>query len=548
MPKINSEYDIGAAFEAIENELIASMIRNMRRHKIEEIDEDKQWSMWQAEQLRAVEKYRKENQERFGAKFKDINNRIEALISTARDEGDMDQEIAILEAIKKGFPARRVSPGASAAFLRLNQRKLEALIRATTSDMEKAETAVLRMANDQYRKIIFNAQVYANSGAGTYEKAVDMATKDFIVTGLNCVEYANGSRHTLADYADMAIRTASKRAYLQGEGQKRQEWGIATVIMNKRSNPCPKCLPFVGKILIDDVWSGGSAKDGPYPLMSSAIAAGLYHPRCRDSHTTYFPELEDLDNEYSKKDIEDIEEQNRKEARQQYAERQEKKFHRLASFSLDPENKSKYCEKEKEWSQETEVRYKVPDEVKVPRSDTPQIMIDLMNQYTTDECIQIDGKSEYAFSYDLDNDLIFVNPKHPQYEEENYRAVLVHELAHRIDHNEYGSPMHTEFSEAIKSTEKRILESKERYQSRLDKNGDLEYDYFVSDIMSCITDNKVIGLYGHESQYIGKPGYTELEIFADVFAALYQGDDETVSFIKNELPEIYETFFKILRG
>ena len=548
MPKINSEYDIGAAFEAIENELIASMIRNMRRHKIEEIDEDKQWSMWQAEQLRAVEKYRKENQERFGAKFKDINNRIEALISTARDEGDMDQEIAILEAIKKGFPARRVSPGASAAFFRLNQRKLETLIRATTSDMEKAETAVLRMANDQYRKIIFNAQVYGNSGAGTYEKAVDMATKDFIAAGLNCVEYANGSRHTLADYADMAIRTASKRAYLQGEGQKRQEWGIATVIMNKRSNPCPKCLPFVGKILIDDVWSGGSAKDGPYPLMSSAIAAGLYHPRCRDSHTTYFPELEDLDNEYSKKDIEDIEEQNRKEARQQYAERQEKKFHRLASFSLDPENKSKYCEKEKEWSQETEVRYKVPDEVKVPRSDTPQIMIDLMNQYTTDECIQIDGKSEYAFSYDLDNDLIFVNPKHPQYEEENYRAVLVHELAHRIDHNEYGSPMHTEFSEAIKSTEKRILESKERYQSRLDKNGDLEYDYFVSDIMSCITDNKVIGLYGHESQYIGKPGYTELEIFADVFAALYQGDDETVSFIKNELPEIYETFFKILRG
>ncbi len=548
MPKINSEYDIGAAFEAVENELIASMIRNMRRHKIEEIDEDKQWSMWQAEQLRALEKYRKENQERFGAKFKDINNRIEALISTARDDGDMEQEIAILEAIKKGFPARRVSPGASAAFFRLNQRKLEALIRATTSDMEKAETAVLRMANDQYRKIIFNAQVYANSGAGTYEKAVDMATKDFIAAGLNCVEYANGSRHTLADYADMAIRTASKRAYLQGEGQKRQEWGIATVIMNKRSNPCPKCLPFVGKILIDDVWSGGSAKDGPYPLMSSAIAAGLYHPRCRDSHTTYFPELEDLDNEYSKKDIEDIEEQNRKEARQQYAERQEKKFHRLASFSLDPENKSKYCEKEKEWSQETEVRYKVPDEVKVPRSDTPQIMIDLMNQYTTDECIQIDGKSEYAFSYDLDNDLIFVNPKHPQYEEENYRAVLVHELAHRIDHNEYGSPMHTEFSEAIKSTEKRILESKERYQSRLDKNGDLEYDYFVSDIMSCITDNKVIGLYGHESQYIGKPGYTELEIFADVFAALYQGDDETVSFIKNELPEIYETFFKILRG
>lgn len=547
MPKINSEYDIGAAFEAIENELIASMIRNMRRHKIEEIDEDKQWSMWQAEQLRSLEKYRKENQERFGAKFKDINNRIEALISTARDEGDMEQEIAILEAIKKGFPARKVSPGASAAFFRLNQRKLEALIRATTSDLEKAETAVLRMANDQYRKIIFNAQIYANSGAGTYEKAVDMATKDFIAAGLNCVEYANGSRHTLADYADMAIRTASKRAYLQGEGQKRQEWGISTVIMNKRGNPCPKCLPFVGKILIDDVWSGGSAKDGPYPLMSAAIAAGLYHPRCRDSHTTYFPELEDLDNEYSKKDIEDIEEQNRKEARQQYAERQEKKFHRLASFSLDPENKSKYRAKEKEWSQETEDRYKVPDEVKVPRSDTPQIMIDLMDQYTRDECIKIDELSEYAFSYDLDNDLIIINPRHPQYEEENYKHVLAHEIAHRIDHNEYGSPMYVEFAEAIKNTENKILQKREKYQRRLAVNGDLEYNYFISDIMSCITDNVITGVYRHESQYIGKPGYAESEIFADIYAALYQSDDITVEFIKSELPELYEAFMKVLK-
>lgn len=33
MPKLNTVYDIGAAFEAIENELISSMIRNMRRHK-----------------------------------------------------------------------------------------------------------------------------------------------------------------------------------------------------------------------------------------------------------------------------------------------------------------------------------------------------------------------------------------------------------------------------------------------------------------------------------------------------------------------------------
>ena len=360
MAKINDEYDIGAAFEAIENELISSMIRNFENHKQKELDEKKHWSMWQTEMLKSLEKYKHDNQKKYGKQFKDINKQIEVLIRLARSEGGMNQEKRILEEIKKGFPAKRISKGGTAEFFEVNDRKLDALIQATTSDMQKAETAVLRMANDQYRKIIYNAQVYANTGAGTYEKAVDMATKDFLSTGLNCIQYTNGARHTIADYADMAIRTASKRAYLQGEGEMRQQWGLHLVIMNKRGSPCPKCLPFVGKILIDDVWSGGSRKDGKYPLMSSAIAAGLYHPRCKDSHTTYFPGITTVDPKYNKQEISNLEDQAQQEARQQYAERQEKRFGRLAEFSLDPENQQRYEHKQKEWHKQGE---KIPEQV-----------------------------------------------------------------------------------------------------------------------------------------------------------------------------------------
>ena len=310
-----NEYDLAEAFRRIENELMASMIRNMDRHRAEETKEGYNWSMWQAEQLKALEKYKRKNQKKYQKQFKSINSQIEQLIRRARMKGNMKQEIRILQAIRKGWKTSGTnrSPAhdaMTAEFFKLNERKLDALIEATTHDMEAAETAVLRKANDDYRKAIFNAQVYANSGAGTYEKAVDMATKDMLSRGLNCVMYANGARHTLADYADMAIRTASKRAYLQGEGEKRQEWGIATVIMAKRGNPCPKCLPFVGKVLIDDVWSGGS-KDGVdpetgkrYPLMSYAISKGLYHPRCKDSHTTYFPGISTADDTWTKEELE----------------------------------------------------------------------------------------------------------------------------------------------------------------------------------------------------------------------------------------------------
>lgn len=353
-----NEYDITTAFKVIENELIASMIRNMDRHRAEETKEGYEWSMWQTEQLKALEKYKRNNQKKYRKQFQKINGEIDFLIRKARETGNMQQEIKILEAIKKGFPAKKISKGMAGEFFRLNDRKLEALIEATTHDMEKAETAILRKAEDDYRQAIYNAQVYANTGAGTYEKAVDMATKDMLSRGINCVQYINGARHTLADYADMAIRTASKRAYLQGEGEKRQEWGIATVIVNKRGNPCPKCLPFCGKVLIDDVWSGGP-EDGvdletgkKYPLMSYAISQGLYHPRCRDSHTTYFPGISTADDTWTKEELEAIGQEYEAEQKQQYAKRQEEKYERLAEYSLDAGNQKKYAERQAQWKQQ----------------------------------------------------------------------------------------------------------------------------------------------------------------------------------------------------
>lgn len=355
------EYDIVKAFQEIEKELITSMIRNMDRHRAEESEEGYEWTMWQVEQLKALEKYKHENQKKYKKQFKKLNHEIEALIQQARQTGNMQQEIQILDAIKNGFKAKKISKGAAAEIFRLNERKLEALIEATLHDMKQAETAILRKANDDYRNAIYNAQVYANTGAGTYEKAVDMATRDMLSRGLNCVVYANGARHTLADYADMAIRTASKRAYLQGEGEKRQEWGISTVIMAKRGNPCPKCLPFVGKVLIDDVWSSGP-KDGKdpetgkkYPLMSYAISCGLYHPRCKDSHTTYFPGISTADDTWTKEELEAIGQEYAADQRQQYAKRQEEKFGHLAEYSLDSENQKHYAARREEWKKQAEV-------------------------------------------------------------------------------------------------------------------------------------------------------------------------------------------------
>jgi hypothetical protein len=344
------DYDISKAFEKIENELISSMIRNFKNHRVEEDKNNFCWTQWQAEQLKSLEEYRKHNAKKFGKRFKTINGKVEEMIRTAKTDGNASQEAEILEAVKDGFKApKKPSAHSTAEFFKVNDRKLDALIKSTTDDLKKAETAVLRMSNDKYRKAIFNAQVAMNTGAVTYEKAVDIACKDMLNAGLNCVEYKNGARHTLSDYADMAVKTANKRAYLRGEGEKRAEWGVSLVVVNSRQGGCPDCAKYIGKVFIDDVYSNGKKSDGNYPLLSTAIKNGLFHPRCKDSTSTYYPELDDLDAPLSEDEIKELDRQRGIEEKQQYAQRQAERFDRRAEYSLDEDNKRIAQTRADEW-------------------------------------------------------------------------------------------------------------------------------------------------------------------------------------------------------
>lgn len=345
-----SDYNIKEAFERIENELIDSMMRNFSRHRAEETKEGYNWTQWQVEQLKSLEEYRKHNAKKFGKRFKTINGKVEEMIRTAKADGNASQEAEILEAVKDGFKApKKPSAHSTAEFFKVNDRKLDALIKSTTDDLKRAETAVLRMSNDKYRKAIFNAQVAMNTDAVTYEKAVDMACKDMLNAGLNCVEYKNGARHTLSDYADMAVKTANKRAYLRGEGEKRAEWGVSLVVVNSRQGGCPDCAKYIGKVFIDDVYSNGKKSDGNYPLLSTAIKNGLFHPRCKDSTSTYYPELDDLDAPLSDDEIKELDRQRGIEEKQQYAQRQAERFDRRAKYSLDEDNKRIAKNRADEW-------------------------------------------------------------------------------------------------------------------------------------------------------------------------------------------------------
>ena len=152
------------------------------------------------------------------------------------------------ELAKGNVVSKALDKGLEGSFFHLNTKKMNALINATTNDMKTAETAMLRMVNDQYRKTIFRAQVMANSGAFTLQQSIDAATKDFLKAGINCIQYKDGRRVNIATYAEMAIRTANKRAILISEGDVRNAYGIYTVRISRYGQCSDTCLPWQGRI------------------------------------------------------------------------------------------------------------------------------------------------------------------------------------------------------------------------------------------------------------------------------------------------------------
>ena len=317
---MKKKYNLRAIYEEMELYLLSSMARNLKRHEGEEIKEGFKFEMWQSAKLRDLERFRRENKKIIDEFSPAIEKTVkERLMDTYRKSRGRVQSVVIklseklsvrlpggLEPIIDGLKGEELKETLEKVeeaakkwkeaptpiddnFFRTNDKKFDALIEATQKDMKKVNTSVLRKMDDVYRQTIFKAQVYHNNGVMDLNKAVDMATKDFLQQGITSIRYSNGREVNIASYAEMALRTANHRSYLMGEGSRRKELGISTVIVTPHATACEMCRPWQGVILIDDVYSGGKQGDGEYPLLSKAIEAGLFHPNCEDILATWFP-------------------------------------------------------------------------------------------------------------------------------------------------------------------------------------------------------------------------------------------------------------------
>lgn len=335
--------DIAKVFEQLEISLMASLKRNLKRHKAEEADYGRNWPAWQTEKLRNMSTFRKENQKILSGYSSMIDNETIQLMQEQFTEGErnVDKVVANTD-IPTSIP--------DAHFFGVNDNKMNALMSDITQLEKKCETAAVRMTDDVYRTVLNKVQLSMSTGSMTLTQAIDSAVKEFLERGINCIQYADGKRVNVADYARMALRTTSTRAMLQGEAKRRYELGIDTVMTSQYGGCSETCLPWQGRVYIDDVfteWNGETTGergksnycDKWFPLLSFAIKKGLFHPNCRHTLLTYIDGVTKLPEPIP---ADKIKKQRSLEQKQRLMERKIRRLKRLAAGTLNPDTAKTY--------------------------------------------------------------------------------------------------------------------------------------------------------------------------------------------------------------
>lgn len=358
--------DIARIFEEIELRLIASLKRNLSRHKAEEEKEGFEWSAWQAEKLNNIDNFRKENAQIADEYVDVIDDETRQLMTDQFHEGEHTAEQSVIDVSESGVnvpdvPAQPQPPEVPTAipddhFFGVNKPKMDKLMEDVTTLEKTALTAAVRNMDDVYRTTLNKVQLMMGTGSITLNEAIDLATRDFLDKGINCIVYADGRRVNIADYVRMALRTTSTRATLQGAAKRFGELGYDTVLISQYGGCSETCEPYQGKVYIDDVftiWNGERSGDFGksnycdkwFMLLSVAIRGGMFHPNCRHTMGQYIEGLTKIPQPIP---AEKIREQRELEEKQRAMERKIRALKRKVEGTQDEKKVKEYKRKLRE--------------------------------------------------------------------------------------------------------------------------------------------------------------------------------------------------------
>jgi len=199
------------------------------------------------------------------------------------------------------------------------------------------------VASSTYQNVI--GQLLA-ADLGSRRRVAQHALNVFATKGITGFRDRAGRSWEMASYVEMASRTIAANHQIGVQATRLAAAGLDLVIVSNAPQECKLCRPFEGKILslsgqnVGDIEAINPTTGQPVRVrvmtsMARATAAGLHHPNCRHSESTYLPGV--TQRPTATADVEG--DADRQKLR--YLERQKRAWLRRASVALTPADAKK---------------------------------------------------------------------------------------------------------------------------------------------------------------------------------------------------------------
>lgn len=216
---------------------------------------------------------------------------VEAMVDASTVEGRRAAEQAVSIAVARsgahgGGGSGHVHPllgrGGDGPFdlsMPHGERAAQAIRDDVVSSLEDVRRRLTRLPDDIYKGIAPHGAIRQVLDNGvTPAQAQAMAWRVFTEHGVTGFVDRSGREWSLSAYVEMAVRTASTRAFNSSHLDRMVALGVTYFTVPVTGHTCPKCFPWQGKVL-----TLTPVTDPVVPVagtIAEATAAGLWHPNC----------------------------------------------------------------------------------------------------------------------------------------------------------------------------------------------------------------------------------------------------------------------------
>lgn len=173
----------------------------------------------------------------------------------------------------------RVRPGDEPFDLSMphGERAAQAIRDDVVSSLEDVRFRITRLPDDIYKMIAPHGAIYQVIDQGVSPaQAQAMAWRVFVSEGVTGFTDKSGRNWSLSAYVEMAVRTASARAYNASHLARMRALGVEYFTIPPTGHPCPLCFPWQGKVLtVGQIPNPRIRVDA---TIAEATLAGLFHP------------------------------------------------------------------------------------------------------------------------------------------------------------------------------------------------------------------------------------------------------------------------------